>query len=132
MLINTSAGYSQANEQAQERSKTLRLARLLDSSIRLPGGYRVGIDGVVGLIPGVGDVVGGALSSLILYKAYRMGLPNRALLLMGGNILIDSIMGSIPLVGDLFDFMWKSNSKNIKILDQYYHKGISKNALFPR
>lgn len=122
MLINTSAAYSQGNEQAQERSKTLRLARLLDSSIRLPGGYRVGIDGVVGLIPGVGDVVGGALSSLILYKAYRMGLPNRALLLMGGNILIDSIMGSIPLVGDLFDFMWKSNSKNIKILDKYYHK----------
>ena len=122
MLISTPALYSQGNEQSQARSKTLRLARLLDSSIRLPGGYRVGIDGVVGLIPGVGDVVGGALSSLILYKAYRMGLPKRALLLMGGNILIDSIMGSIPLVGDLFDFMWKSNSKNMKILDKYYHK----------
>lgn len=96
-----------------------QLGWLLDSSIRLPGGYRVGLDGIIGLIPGVGDVVGGALSAWVLYQANKLGAPKSLQLRMIFNILIDTLLGAIPLVGDLFDFMWKANSRNLALLERY-------------
>ena len=102
--------------------KTQKLARLLDSDVRLPGGFRIGVDGLIGIIPGVGDAIGGALSSWIFYQAYKMGLPKRALARIGFNIAVDSILGVIPLVGDVFDFVWKANVKNMKIIEKYHRK----------
>ncbi|HEY7772089.1 MAG TPA: DUF4112 domain-containing protein [Marinagarivorans sp.] len=102
--------------------KTRRLAHLLDSQFRLPGGFRIGVDGLIGVIPVVGDAVGGALSSWILYQAYKMGLPKRALVHMGFNITVDSVLGLIPVVGDFFDFVWKANAKNMKIIEKYQRK----------
>lgn len=96
-----------------------QLSWLLDSSIRLPGGFRIGLDGLLGLIPGVGDVVGGALSVWVFYQANKLGAPKSIQLRMIFNILIDTLLGAIPVVGDLFDFMWKANNRNLALLERY-------------
>lgn len=101
------------------RSKAESFARLMDSAIRLPGGFRIGLDGLIGLIPGVGDAATGLASLWLLNEAHREGLPKGALFRMGGNILIDSTLGAIPLIGDIFDFFWKSNLRNLRIIEKH-------------
>lgn len=101
-----------------------RLAWLLDSAIRLPGGFRIGVDGIIGLVPGMGDLVGAALSSYLVVEAARLKLPFRLLARMTMNILIELVVGVIPIVGDIFDFAFKANLRNMRILNEY----LSKNA----
>jgi hypothetical protein len=91
-----------------------RLARLLDRWVKI-GPFSVGLDGLLGLIPGVGDVTSGAFSALIIFKAFQQGVPKSAILRMVLNVGIDSLVGSIPLIGDLFDFAFKANLKNLEI-----------------
>ena len=92
-----------------------RTARLLDSSIRLPGGYRIGWDGIIGLIPGVGDLAGLALSGWILFGAARLGVPRRVLARMGANVGLEALVGTVPVLGDLFDFAFKANERNVRL-----------------
>lgn len=93
------------------------LAWILDSSIPVPGTrFRVGLDAVIGLIPVVGDVVGAALSTYILYMAARQGIPRVTLLRMGFNVTLEAVVGLIPFAGDLFDFAWKANRRNVELL----------------
>lgn len=99
-----------------------RIERVLDSSIPLLGGYRIGIDGIIGLIPGVGDVITGSISTFIVYKAIKMNIPKFIIFKMIINIGIDTVLGSIPIVGDLFDFAWKSNVKNAQLIRQHIEK----------
>lgn len=101
-----------------------RLAKLLDSSVRLPGGLRIGLDGILGLVPGVGDFIGGSLSAWIFYQANRQGAPKSIQLRMIVNILVDVLLGAIPVVGDLFDFMWKANNRNIALLERYHQQPV--------
>ncbi len=96
-----------------------KLSWLLDNSIRLPGGYRIGLDGFIGLIPGLGDFISGLLSSLIIIKANQQGVPRIIIFRMFINVLIDTMLGSLPLVGDVFDFIWKANQKNSALLIQF-------------
>lgn len=96
-----------------------RLSWLLDNSIRLPGGFRIGLDGIIGLVPGVGDLLAGFLSTLILHQAYRRNIPRMVLARMLINILIDVGIGTIPIIGDLFDFWWKANLRNARLMDRY-------------
>jgi hypothetical protein len=103
------------------RARTLRrlerLARLLDSEFRVPGTrFRFGVDGLIGLAPGVGDAVGLALSSYIVMEAWRLGVPPQVLVRMIANIVIDSAVGAVPIAGDLFDFVWKANRRNVDLL----------------
>lgn len=93
-----------------------RLAWWTDEAIRLPGGYRIGLDGIIGLIPGVGDVAGGLVSSYIVLEARHAGVPRRKLFKMVWNILLELVIGSIPIIGDLFDFMFKANKRNVELL----------------
>jgi hypothetical protein len=94
-----------------------RLAWLMDDLIRVPGlGWRFGLDALVGLIPGFGDTATSLASFYILASAVRYRVPKITLLRMGLNIGIDYLVGSLPLVGDLFDAWWKSNQKNIALL----------------
>ena len=96
------------------------LAWLLDNSIKLPGiNYRVGIDGLIGLIPVAGDTVSTLLSSYIIAQAARAGAPRLVLMRMAGNVLIDTLVGMVPFVGDLFDFAFKSNRRNVDLLSRY-------------
>lgn len=109
-----------AQNHTPARERLNRLAWLLDSSIRLPVlGFRIGIDGLIGLIPGIGDVAGGVLSSYILVQAARLGVPKLTLLRMVFNIVIDTLVGMVPLFGDLFDFAWKANNRNVRLLNAY-------------
>lgn len=96
-----------------------RLAWLLDDSIPLPGGYRVGLDGVVGLVPGLGDAVGLAASSWILLRARSFGIPRVVMARMVGNVLLDAAIGAVPVLGDLFDFAFKANRRNILLIEEY-------------
>ncbi len=113
------------------------LSWLLDESIPLPGGYRIGLDGFLGLIPGVGDFIGGLLSSVLIYKANQIGVPRMVLMRMIINMLIDSTVGAIPILGDIFDFVWKANKRNANLLAEYqqqprktYRKSLLENSLF--
>lgn len=97
-----------------------RLAWFLDSSIPLPFiGYRIGADSVIGLLPGLGDAIGTLLSSYIVLEAAKLGASKSVLLRMIFNIAVEAVIGVIPFVGDLFDMGWKSNQRNVRLLDTY-------------
>lgn len=91
----------------------------MDNSIRLPTGHRIGIDGIIGLIPGFGDLAGAVVSSYMLLSAYRLGVPKVVLGRMGVNIGVETIFGAVPVLGDLFDFVFKANARNYKLLETY-------------
>jgi len=96
-----------------------RLSWLMDDLIRVPGlGWRFGLDAIVGLIPGFGDTATSLVSFYILVAAVRYRVPKVTLLRMGMNIGIDYVVGSFPLVGDLFDAWWKSNQRNVALLGE--------------
>lgn len=104
----------------QARARLDRLAWLLDDSIRLPGtNRRFGLDPLIGLIPGAGDVVGAVLSLWVVAEAARLGAPRALIWRMLGNVAVEAVVGIIPLVGDLFDFVWKANSRNRDMLAAY-------------
>ena len=96
------------------------LARLLDAAITVPGtNFKVGLDAVIGLVPGVGDLAGAAMSGYIVLAAARLGVPKSVLMRMVFNVAVDGIVGSIPLLGDLFDAGWRANTRNTALLDRY-------------
>jgi Domain of unknown function (DUF4112) len=95
------------------------LAKLMDSAVEIPGlKTRIGLDAVLGLIPGVGDIASSFVSFYVLQVANRRGASRITLLHMTFNILCDWIIGSVPLAGDVFDIFWKSNQRNVKLLLQ--------------
>jgi Domain of unknown function (DUF4112) len=103
-----------------ERVRRLRsLAWFLDNSIPLPGGYRIGVDALIGLIPGIGDAIGALLSAFIINEARSLGAPRSILMRMTGNVLIEAAIGAIPFLGDFFDAAFKANSRNLAMLAQY-------------
>ena len=94
-----------------------QLSRMMDGLFRIPGtGWRIGLDAIVGLIPGVGDFATSAVSFYILAAGVRYRVPKVTLLRMAANIGVDYLLGSIPVVGDLFDAAWKSNQMNVALL----------------
>lgn len=106
------------NDKDLRRAKAL--ARLLDSAIGIPGTpIRVGVDAILGIIPGAGDIAGAVLSSYIILAAARRGAPAEVLWRMVANVTIDTAFGAIPLVGDLFDVAYKSNVRNVEILERF-------------
>jgi hypothetical protein len=95
-------------------------SRLLDEAIAIPGTtYRIGLDPLLGLLPGGGDVVGLVLSCFIVFEAARMGVSKATLGRMAFNILLETLAGTVPVLGDVFDFAWKSNTKNIRLLEEH-------------
>lgn len=105
-----------------ETLRNLRnLSNLLDKSLRIPGTpYSFGLDPIIGLVPGGGDLVTGLLSFYIVFTAARLGLPRETLMRLVGNILIDVFVGTFPIFGDLFDVAWKTNSRNMDLLEQHF------------
>jgi Domain of unknown function (DUF4112) len=94
-----------------------QLSRWMDGLFRVPGtGWRFGLDALVGLVPGVGDFATTAVSLYILASGVRYRVPKVTLLRMGANVAVDYLLGSVPVVGDLFDAFWKSNQKNVELL----------------
>src|SRR4028118_975290 len=107
-----------------ERLATLnpirKLSRLMDTAIGIPGTkFRIGLDPIIGLVPGAGDIVSTAFSAYIIYLATRFGIPGQDLRKMLFNIGLEAAVGTVPLVGDLFDAYYKSNIRNLALLEQH-------------
>jgi hypothetical protein len=105
-------------EEAQRRLR--RIAKLMDSQIRVPVvGVRIGADAILGLVPGVGDILTGAIGAYLIYEATRLGIPRSAIVRMVGNIAFDTAIGAIPLFGDIWDFFFRANDRNMQILARH-------------
>lgn len=97
-----------------------RFAHLLDEAFRVPGTrWRVVLDGLVGLVPGIGDAITALAALYPLIEAWRLGAPTHLLLRMAGNLGVDSLVGSVPILGDLFDLRFKSNRRNVELLRRH-------------
>jgi Domain of unknown function (DUF4112) len=93
---------------------------ILDKAIPIPGtSYRIGVDPILGFIPGAGDYLGAAVSAYIVLQAAQMGASRNTLSRMVFNIVLDTVIGSLPILGDFFDFAWKANTKNIALLETH-------------
>ena len=96
------------------------LARVLDSAVAIPGtNFRFGLDALLGIAPGLGDLAGAALSGYIVLTGIRLGAPRPVVLRMLGNVALDTIAGSVPVIGDLFDAGWKANNRNVALIEQH-------------
>lgn len=105
---------------AKIRQRIELLELILERSLTIPGTrMRVGLDSIVGLVPVIGDVVTAAMGAYIVWEANNLGLPKWKLARMAGNILFDTALGAVPLAGDLFDLLYKSNSRNLRIIKRH-------------
>lgn len=92
----------------------------MDAGIRIPGtNLRIGLDPILGLIPGAGDAVGAVLAGWILVEAARLGASRATLLRIAGNVALDAGLGAVPVIGDIFDFVWKANLRNVVLLERH-------------
>jgi hypothetical protein len=95
------------------------LARWMDTAFELPGTkVKFGLDSIIGLIPGLGDLISSAVGGYIIAIASQMGVPRVVILRMLVNLGIDTVVGAVPLVGDLFDVAWKANRMNVALLEK--------------
>lgn len=96
------------------------LVELMDQRYRIPGtGIRFGFDAVLGLLPGIGDFVGVAIGSVLLFEAWRLDVPLRVIGRMMLNLWLDGVLGSVPLLGDTFDLLFRANRRNLALLEDH-------------
>jgi hypothetical protein len=107
-------------DQSQRLDALRKAARLLDSAFVVPGtSYRIGLDPLLGLIPGLGDLASPLFAVSILWHAREFGVPRHVVFRMILNVAIDALVGVVPLVGDLFDVAWKANTANVALLERH-------------
>jgi hypothetical protein len=105
------------DDHARSLARLKRLAHVMDTALRIPGTrIRIGADSALGLIPGAGDVIGLGISAFALMEAWRLGAPPQLIARMISNVAIDTGLGAVPIVGDVFDLLFKSNTRNLKLL----------------
>jgi hypothetical protein len=108
---------------AAVRQRIEAMERILERSFVIPGINRpVGLDAIAGLIPVLGDVLTAAMGAYLVWEAHNLGLPKWKLWRMAGNVAFDSAVGAIPVAGDLFDFVFRSNTRNLKIVRRHLDK----------
>lgn len=108
------------SESENESIQDIReLADFLDTKYTLPFGWRIGWDGILGFIPGFGDFATNLMSFYIVYRAAVLGCPLSVIMRMGLNILIDNLLDMVPILGNFFDFVWKSNAMNLALVENY-------------
>jgi Domain of unknown function (DUF4112) len=109
-----------------------QLAYWLDDRFRVPGtGFRVGLDGLVGLIPGIGDAATNAITAYIIFQAWRLGVPRSVLMRMLANLGIDFVVGLVPVLGDLFDVGFKANRRNARLLRRHFGGRLAREGAAP-
>ena len=123
MRRTTRAPRSEA-QRARSLAEVEGLAWLLDNSIPVPGtgGRRFGIDAIIGIVPGIGDVVSGVLGLLVVWRGSRMGLPRIVVARMLLNALIDIAIGAIPIIGDAFDLWFKASTRNLALMRRHLER----------
>jgi len=139
MIVEEPARYSDISAPRLERielpvSRRLErmraLSRLLDTQFQLPGGFRVGIDPFIGLIPGVGDIIASSLSIWLLYDAARLGIQKRYLAIMVFNVVVEAAVGTFPILGNVIDAVWKANIRNMRLVEKHYRPGMQERPLW--
>jgi len=111
------------NDPAALRKRIETLEILLERSFTIPGINRpVGLDAIVGLVPVVGDVIAAIMGGYLIWEARNLGMPKWKIWRMMGNLGVDTALGAIPLVGDAFDLLFRSNSRNLKIIKRHLDK----------
>lgn len=105
------------------------LSRLLDTAFTLPGGFRIGIDPIIGLIPAIGDFIASSLSIWFLYDAARLGIRKRVLALMVLNVMLEAAVGAIPVLGNVADAIWKANARNMALVERHYRPALRERSL---
>lgn len=109
---------------AAKLARLRRIARLMDSAVGLPGTrFRFGLDGLFGLAPVAGDAASAAVALYIIWEARRLGAPPSLVARMLGNLALDTLGGSVPLLGDLFDVGFKANIRNVDLLEDLLRRG---------
>ena len=105
------------------RQRVEALEQLLERSFHIPGTkVPIGLDSIVGLVPVLGDVVTAAMGAYMVWEARNLGMSKWQLMRMAANVGVDTALGAIPLAGDVFDFIWRSNSKNLRIIKRHLDK----------
>lgn len=113
-------GHARQQRAHRELENLRRIARLFDQAFRVPGtNWRFGIDALFGAVPGLGDIAGGIIAAYALRVARQLGAPASIQLRMLGNIAIDVLVGTVPFFGDLFDFVFKAQSRNLALLEEW-------------
>ena len=111
------------NDPVSIRRRIEAMEMVLERSFVVPGINRpVGLDAIIGLVPVVGDVIAMGMGAYIVWEARNLGMPKWKLMRMAGNVVFDSAVGAVPLVGDVFDFMFRSNSRNLRIVKKHLDK----------
>jgi hypothetical protein len=114
---------SLGSDPAAVRQRIEAMEQLLERSFVIPGINRpVGLDAIVGLVPVLGDVLSAAMGAYIVWEANNLGLPRWKLWRMAGNVAFDTAIGAIPFVGDVFDFLFRSNTRNLRIVRRHLDK----------
>jgi len=109
--------------QHEQLAQLEALADLMDTRFKVPLlPIPIGLDTIIGLIPGIGDTISLGIASFIIAGSHRLDIPKRHLTRMGGNMLIDWLIGLIPILGDLFDIGWQGNVRNVKIARTHLEK----------
>lgn len=118
--IQNSAANTPNKSQIASLRRIRRISHLLDNAIPIPGTpYRIGLDPILGLLPGGGDLIGGIFAGYVVFKSAQLGVPQETLIKMAANIVFDTVAGTVPVAGDLLDVAWKANVKNIELLDAH-------------
>ncbi|MBU0670166.1 MAG: DUF4112 domain-containing protein [Alphaproteobacteria bacterium] len=105
------------------RRRVEALEQILERSFRIPGvNYPVGLDAIVGLVPVVGDLITAAMGAYIVWEGKNLGMPKWKLWRMAGNVAVDTALGAVPLVGDAFDLVFRSNTRNLRIIRKHLDK----------
>jgi len=126
-MISAKLGRVNAPIENPNLARVRILARVLDTAIRIPGtNFRFGLDPIIGLIPGLGDLASAVLSGYVILTGVRLGAPRLVIARMIANVAMDTVVGTVPVVGDLFDASWKSNQRNVALLER--HAGVEAKA----
>jgi hypothetical protein len=115
--------FARGDSRAARIARIDALATLLDTALVIPGtGVRFGLDALIGLVPGIGDIITTALSLFIVHEARQLGAPGHVIARMLGNVALDGVFGAVPLVGDAFDVVWRANRRNMRLLREWLER----------
>jgi hypothetical protein len=120
---NSSFEFVRPRSRKERIARIDALATLLDTAFILPGTkVRFGLDALIGLVPGIGDAITTAMSLYIVHEARQLGAPRHLIARMLGNVLLDGMVGAVPLVGDAFDVLWRANRRNMRLLQDWLQR----------
>ncbi|HKY86559.1 MAG TPA: DUF4112 domain-containing protein [Pseudorhodoplanes sp.] len=117
------SGFTRQRSRAERVKRLESIAAVMDTAFVVPGtGIRFGFDGLVGLVPGVGDVVTTALSLYLVHEAWQLGAPKHLIGRMLANVALDGAIGAVPVAGDVFDVLWRANKRNMRMLREWMER----------